>query len=117
MSAYYSVLFSLNRLSAVVAASGIITKYSPDQPRVPAGNPDGGQWTSIGAESENDFPISFQLAARRGRSAKYCMAQYASDMFFCSFVEPAPSRAACRAQAAQRLASCLRGHPIPPLNY
>jgi CDI toxin RNase A-like protein len=25
-------------------------KYSPDQPRVPAGNPDGGQWTSGGGE-------------------------------------------------------------------
>lgn len=24
-------------------------KYSPDQPRVPAGNPDGGQWTSEGS--------------------------------------------------------------------
>src|SRR3712207_6683082 len=23
-------------------------KYRPDQPRVPAGNPDGGQWTSEG---------------------------------------------------------------------
>jgi hypothetical protein len=23
-------------------------KYSPDQPRVPAGNPDGGEWTSGG---------------------------------------------------------------------
>jgi hypothetical protein len=26
-------------------------KYSPSQPRVPAGNPDGGQWTSGGGES------------------------------------------------------------------
>jgi hypothetical protein len=26
-------------------------KYSPDQPRVPAGNPDGGQWTSGGGTS------------------------------------------------------------------
>lgn len=25
-------------------------KYNPDQPRVPAGNPDGGQWTSGGGE-------------------------------------------------------------------
>jgi hypothetical protein len=25
-----------------------VLKYSPDQPRVPAGNPDGGQWTSEG---------------------------------------------------------------------
>jgi hypothetical protein len=27
----------------------IVRKYSPDQPRVPAGNADGGQWTSGGA--------------------------------------------------------------------
>jgi hypothetical protein len=26
-------------------------KYSPDQPRVPAGNPDGGQWTDEGGDS------------------------------------------------------------------
>ena len=26
-------------------------KYDPNQPRVPAGNPDGGQWTSGGANS------------------------------------------------------------------
>jgi hypothetical protein len=26
----------------------IVRKYSPDQPRVPAGNPDGGQWTDGG---------------------------------------------------------------------
>jgi len=26
-------------------------KYNPDQPRVPAGNPDGGQWTSDGGET------------------------------------------------------------------
>ena len=25
---------------------GTLSKYNPDQPRVPAGNPDGGQWTS-----------------------------------------------------------------------
>jgi HK97 family phage portal protein len=29
-------------------ASSLLAKYSPDQPRVPAGNPDGGQWTSGG---------------------------------------------------------------------
>jgi hypothetical protein len=27
--------------------SEVVKKYSPDQPRVPAGSPDGGQWTSI----------------------------------------------------------------------
>ncbi|CAD5277760.1 conserved hypothetical protein [Bosea sp. 62] len=28
----------------------VASKYNPDQPRVPAGNPDGGQWTSGGGE-------------------------------------------------------------------
>lgn len=32
-----------------------VIKYSPDQPRVPAGNPDGGQWTNGGGSgSSND---------------------------------------------------------------
>jgi hypothetical protein len=35
------VSFALIRLQHVLAR-----KYRPDQPRVPAGNPDGGQWTS-----------------------------------------------------------------------
>jgi hypothetical protein len=31
-----------------------LKKYSADQPRVPAGNPDGGQWTTEGASSSVD---------------------------------------------------------------
>jgi len=51
-------------------------KYSPDQPRVPAGKPDGGQWTSTGggvgrndprvisdATPDNSFKPGAQLAA------------------------------------------------------
>lgn len=30
--------------------AALARKYDPNQPRVPAGNPDGGQWTSIGGE-------------------------------------------------------------------
>jgi len=51
---------SLRRMSSLVHASNVEaklgelaraveTKYDPDQPRVPAGNPDGGQWTDAGA--------------------------------------------------------------------
>ena len=29
-------------------ARAVETKYDPNQPRVPAGNPDGGQWTDAG---------------------------------------------------------------------
>ncbi len=117
MNAYALVLSSLNRLSRAVAADGVLAKFNPDQPRVPAGNPDGGQWISDGGELGNDFPSSFQLAARRGRSARYCMAQYAIDMLFCSSLEPASTRAVCREQAALRLGNCFAGRQIPPLSY
>jgi hypothetical protein len=49
-------------------------KYSPDQPRVPAGNPDGGQWTSgggsgagrdIGRDSGRSRSTDFSAQARR----------------------------------------------------
>ncbi len=30
-------------------SAAVVQKYNPDQPRVPAGNPDGGQWTEAGA--------------------------------------------------------------------
>ena len=55
-------------------------KYDPAQPRVPAGNSDGGQWTSGEAETtQQDSLVSFAAASRRGRSPVYCMAQYAAD--------------------------------------
>ena len=31
-----------------------LAKYDPNQPRVPAGNPDGGQWTSGGGPASGD---------------------------------------------------------------
>jgi len=48
------------------------TKYSPDQPRVPAGNPDGGQWTggSEDLDVNSILEMAKQLAATT-RSNKY----------------------------------------------
>ena len=37
--------------SQLSMAECILRKYHPDQPRVPAGNPDGGQWTDAGGGS------------------------------------------------------------------
>lgn len=31
--------------------AGHQSHYNPDQPRVPAGHPDGGQWTNVGANA------------------------------------------------------------------
>jgi hypothetical protein len=38
----------LTAFNAALAFDEFRRKYSPDQPRVPAGNPDGGQWTDAG---------------------------------------------------------------------
>lgn len=40
------------RISAVKSIKAHLHKYSPDQPRVPAGNSDDGQWTDTGASRE-----------------------------------------------------------------
>jgi hypothetical protein len=56
------VLTALHRLRYAVAAEEVLRrlevlkeicrpKFDPNQPRVPAGNPDGGQWTSTGSGS------------------------------------------------------------------
>jgi hypothetical protein len=91
-------------------------KFDADQPRVPAGNPDGGQWTS-GAAGMGEFSTSFAAARRRGGSPAYCMAQYAVDALTCNAAEPASRRATCWRQAAERLGNCLAGRPIPPLTF
>jgi hypothetical protein len=61
----------LLRLRAQVAAAAVVTrlrlladafKYDPDQPRVPAGSPEGGQWTSTGGANDDS------LASDEGRN-------------------------------------------------
>jgi hypothetical protein len=97
-------------------------KYRPDQPRVPAGNLDGGQWTGegVGANTEDSTsnPLeSFAAARRRGRPMAYCLRQLAIDNLYCASLEPASVRAACRSQAMERFANCIVGRPIPPLPF
>ena len=88
-------------------------KHDPDQPRVPAGNPGGGQWTSDD-NGPDDGQSSDLSAARRNRALEaICLAQYARDTFHCTMV----GSRACHAQAAERFAACLARKPIPPLNY
>jgi hypothetical protein len=41
-----------------------VQKYSPDQPRVPAGNSDGGQWTSVGDSGSLDESSAFSSTHR-----------------------------------------------------
>ena len=94
-------------------------KYDPNQPRVPAGDSDGVQWTSEGgSEDVTNNPLeSFAMARRRGKSTAYCAAQYTIDILLCNSLQPSSRRAICRGQAMERYANCLSGRPIPPLSY
>ncbi|GAC1333130.1 MAG: hypothetical protein NVSMB26_13800 [Beijerinckiaceae bacterium] len=47
-------LASLNVELKLCRIGHLLRKYSPDRPRVPAGYPDGGQWTSGGASGATD---------------------------------------------------------------
>lgn len=93
-----------------------VAKFDPNQPRVPAGHSDGGQWTD-GQEAkfrpEGDGTTT--VAAQRISPAKEaeCEAQHARDIFQCKMV----GLRACYEQAALRYANCLAGLDIPPLIY
>lgn len=85
-------------------------KYDPNQPRVPAGNADGGQWTS----QQSSFDSAYSSARRTSPGlAAECLSQYRRDTFHCNMV----GLRSCHAQASLRYANCLSGLPIPPLNY
>jgi hypothetical protein len=106
---YYWLRFGL-----AAAKRNYARKYDPDQPRVPAGNPDGGQWTNGGGSAGQTTDFS---GARRKRSEAYCWNQMQIDMLLCASLHPASRVAACRGQAMERYAACLTGKPIPPLPF
>jgi hypothetical protein len=105
--------------------------YDPDQPRMPAGSPQGGQWipssgggsgdatqtSETGQDSSSDslstvreFQIAAPISPERERE---CEVQFQRDIFHCNMV----GLPACYDQAYLRYSNCLAGRPIPPLNY
>lgn len=85
-------------------------KYHPDQPRAPAGRPDGGRWIPWTDRPDVAGPFDELNRAK-------CEAQYESDMFQCKFVASGRSRWACEEQAMTRYVSCMKDLPVPPHNY
>jgi hypothetical protein len=101
--------------NAVVAKRSLLKDFDPDQPRVPAGNPDGGQWTSGGGAAENqDNGNTNTVAAARPKPTELeCDAQYERDLIICRMLRSS----ACYGQAMARYAACISGRPIPSLNF
>ncbi|WP_146170274.1 hypothetical protein [Bosea sp. 124] len=90
--------------------------FNPDQPCVPAGNPDAGQWTAgdaaVGSGAALNPLQSIAAATSRGLRA-ICEAQFDRDIFQCRMV----GLASCYEQTYQRYSACLARRQIPPFNY
>ena len=92
--------------AAALRLSDLLTKYRPDQLRVPAGKPTGGQWAYEGRPK--------RVAAKTDANREIeCQFQLDRDIFHCKMV----GLRACYEHAHFRYALCLRGHAVPPLNY
>jgi hypothetical protein len=91
------------------------TRFDSAQLRVPAGQPGGGRWTSGGAISNSlSRPeLTPKLIEAQWSSLAECHFQYERDRAICNRYK----LGSCWKQAADRLAACSAGRPIPPLNF
>ena len=87
-------------------------KYSADQPRVPAGSSEGGQWTNGDGTESGESQSRVVARISPGREAE-CEFQYRQDTFICNLV----GTRSCWAQAMFRRAQCLIGGYVPPLYH
>jgi hypothetical protein len=90
-------------VSAATKLFDRIEKYNPNQPRISAGSPEGGQWTTSNGSR----------VAGKWNSANYakCEAQYESDILQCRMMLWNPF---CEDQALSRRTACMKDLPIPP---
>ena len=88
-----------------------IEKFDPDQPRVAAGNPEGGQWTSVGGGGSSNSSIV--LAARNKELEADCDVQYDRDIDLCNMVRSP----LCYEHAMARYIACMKEEPLPPLRF
>jgi hypothetical protein len=91
-----------------------VEKFDPDQARVPAGNPDGGQWTDAnGDQSNGSSNPQIVVAARNKALETECDAQYDRDIDLCNIVRTP----LCYQRAMARYNACMREEPLPPLRF
>ena len=97
---YRAILLETQIAIATLRAELHLKRFRPDQPRVPAGNRDGGQWVQV-------------AAGVRRLSEDECDELYKKDTFHCNMV----GLASCHQQAMFRYSDCLVGKTIRPLSY
>lgn len=113
--AFASYVRTGNVPSAKAIAAALDLKFNPNQPRVPAGNPDGGEWTAGGGAAGSGDSGNYTPMPNGPLPALLddCWLQYAKDTEVCTRL----GSTFCHRQAAARYAACLRGDPIPPFPY
>jgi hypothetical protein len=115
----------LRVLAAMVGAGAKgANEHWRDQPRVPAGERDAGQWTAEGgSESDARENDTTQLAQARGRGGRCgpsparereCWQRYLAELAICGQFRTFRTQGACRRHAVQAYAACLRGGSYPP---
>jgi len=108
------LLRAIGDLMAEARSEGAVQKYDPDQPRVPDGNPDGGQWINEGSsQGSADNQTNIVVAARRKQLEAECDAQYNRDMALCRMVRTP----LCYERAMARYVACMGEEPLPPLRF
>ncbi len=60
-------------------AAPAVQKYSPNQPRVPAGNPDGGEWTSEDESSDSPAVTDVRAESVSGPGVRYAALETATQ--------------------------------------
>lgn len=104
-----SSLLDLKMHALSLQIQSLLSKYRPDQPRVPAGNPDGGQWTFGEANVE-----SIHVAGRYDPArAELCDAQLQLDEELCRMA----GSAKCWSLSMDRHAACMKGNFVPKLRF
>ena len=69
-----------------------VQKYSADQPRVPVGNPDGGQWTRQGAGGSSSYSSGFDGASSAQQGERYVSLETSSPATRRDAMEEVPAR-------------------------
>lgn len=89
-----------------VQLASLLRKYDPNQPRVPAGRPDGGQWTRVAGIGG--------IAGGKWDNGNWekCEEQYDKDFRLCP-----PGQFACREQAMLRMVNCMKNEPLAPFRW
>lgn len=122
-----STLLDLKMFVIAAQIQSILRKYRPDQPRVPAGQPTGGQWTDDAAVGERiqdaavgeripDAAIGerIHVAGRYDPArSEICDAQLLLDEELCRMAKSAR----CWSLSMDRHAACMKNNFIPKLRF